>query len=142
MKASPFRYRRPNAVATAIANLAEHEDAVLLAGGLCLLPMMNFRVARPAVLIDLSAVADLRRMDAANGIIRIGSMITHAQLEDGLVPGVVGTFLSSVARGIAFRAIRNRGTFLGSLAHGTDAFGVLEYVGTNSYTLRVGRSFN
>lgn len=121
MKASSFEYRRPDAVAAVIAHLAEHEDAALLAGGQSLLPMMNFRVARPSVLIDLSAVTELRRVEVSGGIVRIGSMVTHAQLEDGLVPGAVGAFLANVAQGIAFRAIRNRGTIGGSVAQADPA---------------------
>jgi carbon-monoxide dehydrogenase medium subunit len=83
--------------------------------------MMNFRMAQPKAVIDLSDVAELHGVKHADGAIRIGAMVTHAQLEDELASSEISAFLAQVAQGIAFRAVRNRGTIGGSLAQADPA---------------------
>ena len=82
MKPAPFEYHRPDSVDEALALLAEHGyDAKLLAGGQSLVPAMNFRLAQPAVLIDLNRVPGLSGMEEADGSLRIGAMTRQAAAE-------------------------------------------------------------
>ncbi len=83
--------------------------------------MLGFRVVRPSQLIDIARLPELQRIETSASGLRIGAGVTHAQLEDGAAPGALGAFLARVASGIAFRAIRNRGTVGGSLAHADPA---------------------
>jgi aerobic carbon-monoxide dehydrogenase medium subunit len=113
-----FDYVRPADLAAAVA-AAGREDAVVkfLAGGQSLGPMLNLRLVQPDLLVDITGIAELKRVDQTPEAITIGSCITHADIEDGRVPDVTGGALRAVAAGIAYRAVRNRGTIGGSLAH-------------------------
>jgi carbon-monoxide dehydrogenase medium subunit len=121
MKFPGFTYSRPAALPAALAALAADHEAVAMAGGQSLTPMLGFRVVRPSQLIDIARLPELQRIETAASGLRIGAGVTHAQLEDGAAPGALGAFLARVASGIAFRAIRNRGTVGGSLAHADPA---------------------
>ncbi|TAN10341.1 MAG: carbon monoxide dehydrogenase [Rhizobiaceae bacterium] len=121
MKPSAFRYERPASLDALFDLLSGPGDKAVLAGGQSLIPAMNFRMARPALVVDLAGIPELREIVREDGAIRIGATVTHAQLEDGAAPGPVQSFLRRVAGGIAFRAIRNRGTIGGSLAHADPA---------------------
>ncbi len=122
MKAAKFDYRRAGTLEEAVAWLQEAEGrAKVLAGGQSLGPMLNLRLARPAIVIDISKVPELRACTADGGGIRIGACVTHAELEDGVFAGLRGHPLQRVAGVIAYRAIRNRGTIGGSLAHADPA---------------------
>src|SRR5258707_6525190 len=82
MKAPRFAYARPASVAEALALLAEHKDeARVLAGGQSLVPMLNFRVAAPKVLVDINRIAGLSGIKVAKNHIRIGALTRHADLE-------------------------------------------------------------
>ena len=89
-----------------------------LAGGQSLGPMLNLRLARPAILVD---VKHLRGVEEHADWVRLGAATTHAEIEDGRVPDPTAGLLRHVARGIAYRAVRNRGTLGGSLAHADPA---------------------
>lgn len=119
MKAPVIDYQRAASVAEAVAALAEYGDeAKVLSGGQSLVPLLNMRLARPSVVIDVSRIAELRQTsELATGGIRYGAAIMHASFEDRHVPDPVGGLLHHVAGGIGYRAIRNRGTLGGSLAH-------------------------
>lgn len=122
MKASSFEYMRPDTIGDAVAALADSDGGGrILAGGQSLMPMMNLRLVAPELLIDIGAISQLRDVHHAGDEIRIGSRITHADIEDGLIPGRSGAMLSFVARDIAYRAVRNRGTVGGSLGHADPA---------------------
>jgi aerobic carbon-monoxide dehydrogenase medium subunit len=121
MKFPGFAYTRPAALPAALAALAADDEAVAVAGGQSLMPMLSFRVVRPSRLVDIARLSELQRIETTAGALRIGAGVTHAQLEDGVAPGVLGVFLARAASGIAFRAIRNRGTVGGSLAHADPA---------------------
>jgi carbon-monoxide dehydrogenase medium subunit len=121
MKFPAFTYVRPASLADAVAALADDEDAVPMAGGQSLLTMLSFRIARPGRIVDIARLPELTSTEAAEDVARIGAGVTHAQIEDGALRGAVGGFLARAARGIAFRAIRNRGTIGGSLAHADPA---------------------
>lgn len=115
MKAPDFRYERPASLSEALALLAE-EDATPIAGGQSLMPMMNFRIAAPALLVDLNGLADLAGITAADGWLTIGAMTRYAALEGSaqVMEGV--PLMARALPHIAHPAIRNRGTLGGSLA--------------------------
>ena len=122
MKAARFDYVRPGDIGEALAALAASEGrGKLLAGGQSLGPMLNLRLARPALLVDVSRLAALTKIEDAGRAWRIGAGVTHARLEDarGKLPG--GEMLCEVAATIAYRSVRNRGTIGGSLAHADPA---------------------
>lgn len=118
MKPVAFDYHKARDVGEALAVLGAHDgEARLVAGGCSLGPMLNLRLARPKVLVDLRAVEELRQLTRAPDRLTIGACWTHAEIEDGVVPDVTRGFMRKVASGIAYRPVRNRGTIGGSLAH-------------------------
>lgn len=118
MKPVNFDYARPTDVGAALALLAEETLSVkLMAGCQSLGPMLNMRLVQPDLLVDIAGIAELRQVEDRPGEIVIGACITHADIEDLRVPDVTLGALPSVARGIAYRAVRNRGTVGGSLTH-------------------------
>lgn len=121
MKAARFDYVRPGDVGEALAALAKADGAKLLAGGQSLGPMLNLRLARPSLLVDVSRLESLARVDDIGSAFRIGASVTHSRIEDmrGRLAG--GELLCEVAAGIAYRAIRNRGTIGGGITHADPA---------------------
>jgi aerobic carbon-monoxide dehydrogenase medium subunit len=119
MKAARFDYVRAGDVAEALAALTKAASVKLVAGGQSLGPMLNLRLARPSLLVDVSRLAALQQIEDTGGAWRIGAGVTHARLEDMHLPG--SEMLREVAAGIAYRSIRNRGTIGGSLAHADPA---------------------
>lgn len=120
MKAARFDFLRPADMAGVTAALGD-SGARPIAGGQSLGPMLNLRLARPGCVVDVSRLPDLRRVEARPDGILYGAALTHAEFEDGAVPDPTPGFLARVARGIAYRAVRNRGTVGGSLAHADPA---------------------
>jgi carbon-monoxide dehydrogenase medium subunit len=125
VKPAPFAYHRVHSVAEAVARLAElGDEAKILAGGLSLVPMMNFRLARPAALVDVTRIEGLSylRADAGDGL-RIGALTTHRAVETSRDPAVLAGYgvLPRSARWIGHYPIRSRGTFGGSIAHADPA---------------------
>jgi aerobic carbon-monoxide dehydrogenase medium subunit len=117
MKAAAFDYLRPSDLAGAIATL--QAGARPIAGGQSLVPMLNLRLSRPARLLDVGRIAALRAVEDRGAHVRIGAAVTHAELEDRPIPGCA--LVRAVAGGIAYRAVRTRGTIGGSLAHADPA---------------------
>ena len=116
MKAADFAYRRPATVAEAIALLGESEDAMPLAGGQSLMPMMNFRMAQPEMLVDLNRIAGLAYVrETADGV-AIGAMTRMADLLASPVIAEHVPLLRLALPFVAHAAVRNRGTIGGSLA--------------------------
>jgi carbon-monoxide dehydrogenase medium subunit len=122
MKPARFDYARPADLDGVIA-LTQREDIAvkILAGGQSLGPLLNLRLAQPDLLVDITGIPELRRVEEDSAAITVGACVTHADIEDGRVPDVTGGALPGVARGIAYRAVRNRGTLGGSLAHADPA---------------------
>ncbi len=117
MKAPSFAYARPASVAEALALLAQHKDeARVLAGGQSLVPMLNFRVAAPKVLVDINRIAGLAGIKVARDHIRIGALTRHVELERSADIARHLPLIASAMPHIAHPAIRNRGTFGGSCA--------------------------
>jgi carbon-monoxide dehydrogenase medium subunit len=121
MKPVAFDYARPASVAEAVRMLAGAPDAKVLAGGQTLGPMLNLRLVQPALLVDITRIPELAAVTEDAEAVTIGATVTHAAIEDGRVADPTGGFLRQVARGIAYRAVRNRGTVGGSLAHADPA---------------------
>jgi aerobic carbon-monoxide dehydrogenase medium subunit len=127
VKPAPFAYHRAHSVGEAVTLLAElGDEAKILAGGLSLVPMMNFRLARPSALVDVTRIEGLSylRADATGpGGLRIGALTTHRAVELSRDPAVLAGFgvLPRSARWIGHYPIRSRGTFGGSIAHADPA---------------------
>jgi carbon-monoxide dehydrogenase medium subunit len=120
VKAAAFELARPTDLAEASALLAQ-PGARALAGGQSLGPMLNFRLVRPTLLVQLSGLADLHGVEETRDAVTIGACVTHAAIADGAVPDIGLNLLARVAEGIAYRAVRNRGTIGGSLCHADPA---------------------
>jgi aerobic carbon-monoxide dehydrogenase medium subunit len=122
MKAAAFSYARPRRLADALALLAEHGDeARLLAGGQTLLATLNMRLSEPALLIDMQAIGELKGISLSGSTLRIGALVTHSEIESSALVAQHTPMLTSAAPHIAHRAIRNLGTFGGSIAYGDPA---------------------
>lgn len=122
MKAPAFDYQAPRSVEEALALIGEFgDDARLLAGGQSLVPLMNFRLARPSVVIDLNGLDELSYIAEEDDGLRIGAMTRQAQVErSGAIAGGWPLLAEAIAL-VAHPAIRNRGTIGGSLAHADPA---------------------
>jgi carbon-monoxide dehydrogenase medium subunit len=117
MKAPPFAYARPVALPEVLTLLQRHGgDARLLAGGQSLMPTLNMRLAAPTVLIDITRLRELAGIRVVEGEVHIGALTTHAEIAASSLIREHLPLLSDAARHIAHPAIRNCGTFGGSLA--------------------------
>ncbi|HKP18545.1 MAG TPA: xanthine dehydrogenase family protein subunit M [Gaiellaceae bacterium] len=117
MKPAPFAYDRAESVEETLALLAEHgDDAKVLAGGQSLVPLLNFRLARPERLIDINEVDELDRLEV-NGAVRIGALTRQSTLEHSDEIAAKVPLLQEAMRFVAHPQIRNRGTVGGSVAH-------------------------
>jgi len=113
-----FDYARPGDVAAAIKLIADDSLMVkIMAGSQSLGPMLNMRLVQPDLLVDITGIEELRRFEDRGEEIVLGACIPHADIEDRRVPDVTRGALPAVAKGIAYRAVRNRGTIGGSLTH-------------------------
>ena len=126
MKAPAFAYARPVRLTDVLALLEKHGDeARLLAGGQTLLATLNMRLSEPALLIDMQSVAELKGLTIAGDrlphCLRIGAMVTHSEVEASPLVAQHAPLLRMAAPHIAHRAIRNLGTFGGSIAYGDPA---------------------
>jgi aerobic carbon-monoxide dehydrogenase medium subunit len=121
MKPAPFEYVRPATVEEAVRVLASTPNAKVMAGGQTLGPMLNLRLAQPEVIVDIGRIPELARVVEEPDAVIIGATVTHAAIEDGRIADPTRGFLPRVARGIAYRAVRTRGTIGGSLAHADPA---------------------
>lgn len=123
MKPAPFAYHRATSVDEALALLAEHgADAKPLAGGQSLVPAMNFRLAQPAVLVDLDRVQELTGIrEAPNGGVALGAMTRQRTVERSDLVAARAPLVHATMPWIAHPQIRNRGTVGGSLAHADPA---------------------
>jgi carbon-monoxide dehydrogenase medium subunit len=119
MKPAAFEHARPASLADAVVLLGE--GARVLAGGQSLGPMLNLRLAQPRMLVQVNQLQELRGIASDDDAVTIGACVTHAAIADGLVPDIGGGVLARVADGIAYRAVRNRGTIGGSLCHADPA---------------------
>ncbi len=120
MKAAAFDLAVPAGLDDAATLLAKPLHTAM-AGGQSLGPMLNFRAARPAAIVPLSHLAALQGVEETPEFVTLGAATTHAAIADGRTPDLPGGILARIAAGIAYRAVRNRGTIGGSLCHADPA---------------------
>ncbi|MFQ6392556.1 FAD binding domain-containing protein [Nocardia sp. KC 131] len=121
MKPAVLHYIRPESVAEALHAIATHENAKFLAGGQSLVTLMNLRLSRPDVVIDIGHLRELERLFDDDGQMIIGALVRHRTLETDPLISARLPLLSEAARHIGHIGIRNRGTIGGSLAHADPA---------------------
>ena len=122
MKPVDFAYHRASSVDDALERLVTGGDgAKLLGGGQSLGPMLNLRLTRPTALVDISSVETLRRIESTRESVVAGAAATHADIEDRPASDPIEHAMREVAAGIAYRAVRNRGTIGGSIVHADPA---------------------
>jgi carbon-monoxide dehydrogenase medium subunit len=122
MKSAAFDYVKPKALQEALSLLEQGgDDARLIAGGQTLLATLNMRLSEPTVLIDITDVAELKGISVVGDSLRIGALVTHTEIEDSELVAKHAPLLKAAAPHIAHRAIRNLGTWGGSLAYGDPA---------------------
>ena len=122
MKPPPFEYRVAKSVEAAVAMLADAGgEAKVLAGGQSLVPMLNFRLLWPAILVDINRIPGLAYINEGANAIRVGALTRHHQLETSPVIAAQLPVLSAAMAHVAHLAIRNRGTIGGSLTHADPA---------------------
>jgi CO/xanthine dehydrogenase FAD-binding subunit len=122
MKPASFDYIAADSVDMAVASLAEADsDAKIIAGGQSLVPMLNFRLLRPSILVDINRIDGLAFIEETEKEIRVGALTRHHQLETSPVIARQLPVLTCAMTHVAHLAIRNRGTIGGSLAHADPA---------------------
>ena len=109
MKAPDFSYEKPTSISDVLALLANDElDCQLLAGGQSLMPMMNFRMANPGTLVDISGVSELAGITECTDTIEIGAMVRYCELEQSTIVKTHCPLINLVLPYVAHAAIRNR----------------------------------
>lgn len=135
MKPVNFDYARPVDMKAALDLVADGDRSVkVMAGGQSLGPMLNMRLVQPDLVIDITGIPELKAIRDQGDRILVGACVTHADFEDRRVPDVTRGALPAVAAGIAYRAVRNRGTIGGSLTHAdpsADWISILSAVGAS-----------
>lgn len=122
LKAPSFAYLRASSLAQVLDALAEHgEDARILAGGQSLVPALNMRLAEPRLLIDINPIAALTGIERCDGMLRIGALTRHTEVGASPLVARLAPLIHQAIPHIAHPAIRNRGTFGGSLAQADPA---------------------
>jgi carbon-monoxide dehydrogenase medium subunit len=122
MKPAPFRYAAPDSLDEALELLDRYGgDAKVMAGGQSLMPMMNLRLARPEVVIDLNRIPGLDRWERRDGVLAIGTLTRQRRLEAADGPAATEPLLGAAVRHIGHVATRSRGTIGGSLTHADPA---------------------
>jgi aerobic carbon-monoxide dehydrogenase medium subunit len=121
VKPPPFEYHAPESADEAVRLLGELEDAKVLAGGQSLIPLLNFRLARPGHLVDINRLRELDRVYERDGGVAVGATVRQADAEhDPLLTGLC-PLVPLALHHVAHRVIRNRGTVCGSVAHADPA---------------------
>jgi carbon-monoxide dehydrogenase medium subunit len=118
MKAPDFDYVKPDSIARVHALIAEYgDDARILAGGQSLITSLNLRLSEPRLLIDIGGLEELRGIGVAGDTLRIGALTRHCEIETSPLIAKHAPLMAQAAPHIGHRAIRNRGTLGGSIAH-------------------------
>jgi len=122
MKPAAFEYLKPTTLENVLSLLAQHgSSAKLIAGGQSLVPMMNFRLATPEILIDINGLSSLDYVRREGDSLRIGAQATHAVLADSTLVRQLCPLMSEAYKYVAHATVRNRGTLCGNLAHADPA---------------------
>jgi aerobic carbon-monoxide dehydrogenase medium subunit len=115
LKAPSFAYAKPQSLAE-VFDLLERPGAKVLAGGQSLIPALNMRLSSPELLVDITGLSPLRGITLEQGVVRIGALTTHADIEKSAQIEKHAPLLAQAVRHVAHPAIRNRGTLGGSIA--------------------------
>jgi carbon-monoxide dehydrogenase medium subunit len=122
MKPARFDYVRPETLSEAVEALAATEgEGKVLAGGQSLLPLLNFRMVRPTILVDINGLKELSFIEARGDRVVIGALTRHREIEHSPLIAAKLPVMSAAMRHVAHLAIRNRGTIGGSLSHADPA---------------------
>ncbi len=122
MKAAAFDYVKPRSLDQVLSLLQEHgDDARLLAGGQTLMATLNMRLSEPRLVIDITGIEALRGISVQGKVLRIGALVTHTEIEHSPLVAQHAPLLKAAAPHIAHRAIRNSGTWGGSIAYADPA---------------------
>ena len=122
MKAAAFEFIGAKSLHQALDAINQDQsDSKIMGGSQSLGPMLNLRLARPSLVVDISGLDELRQVHADQDAIRIGACVTHAEIEDGVFAPLANHPWRKVAAHIAYRSVRNRGTIGGSIAHADPA---------------------
>ncbi len=122
MKAAAFDYVKPRSLDQVLSLLQEHgDDARLLAGGQTLMATLNMRLSEPRLVIDITGIEALRGISVQGKVLRIGALATHTEIEHSPLVAQHAPLLKAAAPHIAHRAIRNSGTWGGSIAYADPA---------------------
>jgi carbon-monoxide dehydrogenase medium subunit len=121
VKPPPFEYHAPTSVDEALSMLASLEDAKVLAGGQSLVPLLNFRLARPAHLVDINRIEQLARIYERDGGVAVGAIARQADVEREQLLADACPLVPRALHHVAHFVIRNRGTVVGSIAHADPA---------------------
>ncbi|OYU35704.1 xanthine dehydrogenase family protein subunit M [Novosphingobium sp. PASSN1] len=122
MKPAPFDYVRAESVEHAVATLAAAgSDGKIIAGGQSLMPMINFRLVRPAVLVDINRISGLDRIEDRGKHLRLGALVRHRMTASDAVIARDVPVLHAAMENVAHLTVRNRGTFCGSVCHADPA---------------------
>jgi carbon-monoxide dehydrogenase medium subunit len=117
VKPAPFAYAKARSLDEAVAWLGQHKDgAKLLAGGQSLIATLNMRLSAPSLLIDINSIAGLDNISLKSEMVEIGALARHAHVERSEIIGKHAPLIALAMPHIAHPAIRNRGTFGGSIA--------------------------
>ena len=116
MKAAAVAYRRVSTLPEALEFLAGDADARVLSGGQSLLPMLNMRLLRPDILLDIAGLAELRTVREHDGVLSLGALVTYSELERSALIAAQAPLLSQAVRHVGDLQVRNRGTIGGSIA--------------------------
>ena len=122
MKPADFQYHRPHQIDEALSLLKEFgEESKILAGGQSLMPLMNFRLAQPAHIIDINFIDGMDYMRSEKGVLKIGCLARQSRLLDNPIVRERCPLLTEALTYVGYEQIRNRGTLCGSLAHADPA---------------------
>jgi len=121
MKPALFDYHAPGTIEDALALLEAHDDARVLAGGQTLIPMMNFRLAAPAVVVDLNRIANLAYIEGEGDVVRIGAMTRQRTIEFSPIVAEKLPLLREAVKLVGHLPTRSRGTIGGSIANADSA---------------------
>jgi aerobic carbon-monoxide dehydrogenase medium subunit len=122
LKSAAFDYVKPDSLPKVLALLAQHgDDARILAGGQTLMATLNMRLSEPQLVVDITGLSELRGIRVEGNMLRIGALVTHTEIETSALVAQHAPLLRDAAPHIAHRAIRNSGTFGGSIAYADPA---------------------